>query len=64
MTLLAWPGDVIRMRFVPAPVRVGARSGTLAGTLTVRDGDEHVSVPVRTTARVTPAPLTWRLKRT
>jgi D-alanyl-D-alanine carboxypeptidase (penicillin-binding protein 5/6) len=64
VTLLAWPGDVIRMRFVPAPVRVGARSGTLAGTLTVRDGDEHVSVPVRTTARVTPAPLTWRLKRT
>jgi D-alanyl-D-alanine carboxypeptidase (penicillin-binding protein 5/6) len=63
VTLLAWPGDNVRMTFTPAPVRVGARAGTRAGTLVVRDGSEHVSVPVRTTATLPTPPLTWRLKR-
>jgi D-alanyl-D-alanine carboxypeptidase (penicillin-binding protein 5/6) len=64
VTMLTWPGDVIHMTFTPVRVRLGARSGTLAGTILVRDGAEQVTVPVRTTARVTTAPLTWRLKRT
>jgi hypothetical protein len=63
VTLLAWPGDNIRMTFTPSPVPNGARAGTLAGTLVVRDGSEHVSVPVRTTARLASPPLTWRLRR-
>ncbi len=63
VTLLAWPGDDVRMTFTASPVRNGARAGTLAGTLVVTDGSEHVSVPVRTTATLAPAPLTWRLRR-
>jgi D-alanyl-D-alanine carboxypeptidase (penicillin-binding protein 5/6) len=62
-TMLTWPGDVVHMTFTPVPVRLGARAGTRAGTIVVRDGAERVSVPVRTTARVTTAPLTWRLER-
>ncbi|HVC70750.1 MAG TPA: hypothetical protein VNC61_10910 [Acidimicrobiales bacterium] len=63
VTLLAWPGDSVRMTFIPSPVRNGARAGSLVGTLEVRDGAEHVSVPVRTTAALDRAPLSWRLKR-
>jgi D-alanyl-D-alanine carboxypeptidase (penicillin-binding protein 5/6) len=63
VTFLEWPGDVVRMAFTPIPVKVGARTGTLAGTLVISDGAEHASVPVRTTAVVTPPPLTWKLKR-
>jgi serine-type D-Ala-D-Ala carboxypeptidase (penicillin-binding protein 5/6) len=63
VTLLAWPGDVVRMSFTPTPVRTGARAGTLAGTLVVRDGAEHFTVPVRTTAPVNDPPLSWKLKR-
>ncbi len=64
VTLLEWPGDDVRMTFVPVSVQVGARAGTLVGELEVRDGAEHVTVPVRTTAPVTAPSLTWRLKRT
>jgi D-alanyl-D-alanine carboxypeptidase (penicillin-binding protein 5/6) len=63
VTLLAWPGDVVRMSFTPCVVRTGARAGTLAGTLAVSDGAEHVIVPVRTTAPVDDPPLSWKLKR-
>ncbi|HXQ75188.1 MAG TPA: hypothetical protein VN791_01735 [Acidimicrobiales bacterium] len=63
VTLLEWPGDVVRMSFAPVHVRIGARAGTLAGTLRVSDGAEHVTVAVRTTAVVTEPPLTWKLKR-
>jgi len=63
VTLLAWPGDVVRMSFTPAPVRIGARAGTLAGTLAISDGAEHATIAVRTTAPVTGPPLTWKLKR-
>jgi len=63
VTLLAWPGDVVRMTFIPVPVPIGARAGSLAGELVVSDGAEHVTVPVRTTGLVTAPPLTWRLKR-
>jgi len=63
VTLLAWPGDNVRMTFTPSAVRNGARAGTLAGRLVVTDGPEHVTVPVRTTATLAPAPLSWRLKR-
>ncbi len=63
VTLLEWPGDVVRMSFAPARVRIGARAGTLAGTLRISDGAEHVTVPVRTTSAVTEPPLSWRLRR-
>jgi D-alanyl-D-alanine carboxypeptidase (penicillin-binding protein 5/6) len=63
VTLLAWPGDAIRMIFTPAPVPIGARPGTLAGQLAVSDGPERVTVPVRTRVRVSAPPLTWKLKR-
>jgi serine-type D-Ala-D-Ala carboxypeptidase (penicillin-binding protein 5/6) len=63
VTLLAWPGDAIRMTFTPSPVAIGARPGTLAGQLAVSDGPERVTVPVSTTAKVTAPPLSWKLKR-
>lgn len=63
VTLLAWPGDDVRLTFTPSRVRNGARAGTLAGTLMVRDGPERVRVNVRTEAALAPAPLGWRLKR-
>jgi serine-type D-Ala-D-Ala carboxypeptidase (penicillin-binding protein 5/6) len=63
VTLLEWPGDVVHMAFTPVPVKIGARAGSLAGTLVISDGAEHAAVPVRTTAVVTPPPLTWKLKR-
>jgi serine-type D-Ala-D-Ala carboxypeptidase (penicillin-binding protein 5/6) len=63
VTLLAWPGDVVRLSFTPRRVRSGARAGTLAGTVAVSDGAEHVTVPVRTSAALTKAPLTWKLER-
>lgn len=63
VTLLAWPGDVVSLKFTPHRVRVGARAGTLAGSLLVSDGIEHVTVPVRTTAPVTKPSLSWKLKR-
>jgi D-alanyl-D-alanine carboxypeptidase (penicillin-binding protein 5/6) len=42
VTLLAWPGDAVRMTFTPAPVPIGARAGTLAGTVAISDGPERV----------------------
>jgi serine-type D-Ala-D-Ala carboxypeptidase (penicillin-binding protein 5/6) len=63
VTLLEWPGDVVRTSFTPARVRVDAPAGTLAGTLLVSDRVEQVSVAVRTTTRVMKPTLTWRLKR-
>jgi D-alanyl-D-alanine carboxypeptidase (penicillin-binding protein 5/6) len=63
VTLLTWPGDKVRMTFHPVPVGVGARAGTEAATVAVVDGSEHVTVPVRTVARVPEAPLSWRLQR-
>jgi D-alanyl-D-alanine carboxypeptidase (penicillin-binding protein 5/6) len=63
VTLLAWPGDTVRLSFTPAHVPIGARAGTLAGRLVVSDGTEHVTVGVRTTAPVTGPPLTGELKR-
>ncbi|HXQ63011.1 MAG TPA: hypothetical protein VN796_11815 [Acidimicrobiales bacterium] len=63
VTLLTWPGDVVHLSFTPAHVPVGARAGTLAGTLVISDGAERVSVGVRTTASVTGPPLSWKLKR-
>jgi D-alanyl-D-alanine carboxypeptidase (penicillin-binding protein 5/6) len=63
VSFLEWPGDVVRISFTPSRVGVGARSGTLAGMLQVRDGSERVTVPVRTTSRVPEPPLTWKLKR-
>ena len=64
VTMLAWPGDIFRLTFTAAPVRIGARAGTLAGRLVVSDGPEEVTVNVRTTAPVRGPPLTWRLQRT
>ncbi len=63
VTLLAWPGDIVSLKFTPDSVPVGARAGTLAGRLLVSDGIEHVTVPVRTTAAVTKPTLSWKLKR-
>jgi hypothetical protein len=63
VTLLAWPGDVVSMKFTPVSVPTGARAGTLAGSLLVSDGAEHVTVPVRTTTLVTKPTLAWKLKR-
>jgi hypothetical protein len=63
VTLLAWPGDVVSLKFTPTSVPVGARAGALAGRLLVSDGIEHVTVPVRTTAPVTKPTLSWKLKR-
>jgi D-alanyl-D-alanine carboxypeptidase (penicillin-binding protein 5/6) len=63
VSLLEWPGDVVRMSFSPARVSVGARSGTLAGLLQISDGPERVTVAVRTTSTVPQPPLTWKLKR-
>ncbi len=63
VTLLAWPGDIVRLSFTAARVPIGARAGTPAGRLVVSDGAEHVTVVVRTTAPVTGPPLTWKLKR-
>jgi serine-type D-Ala-D-Ala carboxypeptidase (penicillin-binding protein 5/6) len=63
VTLLAWPGDVVRLSFVPHRVVAGSRAGAMAGHVIVSDGAEEVTVAVRTTAPVTKAPLTWRLAR-
>jgi D-alanyl-D-alanine carboxypeptidase (penicillin-binding protein 5/6) len=63
VTLLAWPGDAVRVTFVAAHVRIGARAGVLAGTIVVSNGAERVEVPVRTTAPLTAPPLSWRLRR-
>ncbi len=63
VTLLAWPGDDVQMTFTPKHLRNGAPAGTLVGTLEVSDGSQHVSVPVRTTAPLPTASLSWRLKR-
>jgi D-alanyl-D-alanine carboxypeptidase (penicillin-binding protein 5/6) len=62
-TLLTWPGDDVRVTFTPARLRIGARAGTLAGTVAISDGPERVRVPVRTTAPVTKPSLTWKLER-
>jgi D-alanyl-D-alanine carboxypeptidase (penicillin-binding protein 5/6) len=64
VSMLTWPGDVVRMTFTAVPVPPEAPAGTRAGTLVVRDGSERVSVPVRTTATLTAPTLAWRLKRT
>jgi D-alanyl-D-alanine carboxypeptidase (penicillin-binding protein 5/6) len=63
VSMLAWPGDVVRLTFTASPVALGARAGTRAGTLVISDGPEQVSLPVRTTATLPPPTLAWRLKR-
>jgi serine-type D-Ala-D-Ala carboxypeptidase (penicillin-binding protein 5/6) len=63
VTLLAWPGDEVRLSFVPDRLVAGSRAGTMAGHVIVSDGTEKVTVAVRTTAPVTKAPLSWRLAR-
>lgn len=63
VTLLTWPGDVVRVSFTPVRVRSLAGAGTLAGTVSIGDGAERVTVPVRTTAPLTAAPLSWKLER-
>jgi hypothetical protein len=61
-TVLAWPGDVVRVRFTSRPVPSGARAGTPVGTVVVTDGSESVALPVRTTADLRKPTLRWRLE--
>jgi D-alanyl-D-alanine carboxypeptidase (penicillin-binding protein 5/6) len=64
VTFLTWPGDHVRMTFTTTRPGVGAKAGTVVGTIVVRDGAEQATVPVRTTAPVTKPSLSWKLKRT
>jgi len=63
LTLVAWPGDVIRRSLRPRPLHPGSPAGSDAGVLDVVDGVERSSVPVRTVATVPGVPLAWRLFR-
>ena len=41
VTLLTWPGDVVRVSLTPVRVRSLAGAGTLAGTVSIGDGAER-----------------------
>ena len=60
-TLLVWPGDTVDVRLAARPLAVGSPPGTVIGTLTVADGGEQVTVPLRSTAPLQGPTLGWHL---
>jgi serine-type D-Ala-D-Ala carboxypeptidase (penicillin-binding protein 5/6) len=63
LTVLVWPGQVIRLGLAHAPVRAGSPAGERVGTLTATVGPERVAVAVRADAAVTGPTARWRLTR-
>jgi len=61
VTLLAWPGEAIRVSVSTRGVSAGATAGARIGTLSVWTGTHRVRVPVRLTAGVPVPSMGWRL---
>jgi D-alanyl-D-alanine carboxypeptidase (penicillin-binding protein 5/6) len=60
-SLMAWPGQVLRVRVIADSPRAGAPAGTRIGTMTVSIGPEHTSVPVLSTGSMSTPSVRWRL---
>jgi len=60
-SVLAWPGDVAHVGYVPGRLHPGSPAGTADGALTVSLGPEHLSVPVRTEGGLWGPSMRWRL---
>ena len=62
-SLMAWPGQELRLRVSTDAPRAGAPSGTRIGTLTASIGPEQVDVPVVATGSLGTPSLSWRLRQ-
>ena len=65
LTLVEWPGMILRWRLEPKPLSVDAfvPRGTPAGTLHLVLGDQQADVPLATGGSLDPPGLVWRLSR-
>jgi len=63
LSILAWPGQSVRLRLAHGPLAVDTASGSRVATLSATAGEEHVSVPVRTVGALTGPGPRWRLTR-
>jgi D-alanyl-D-alanine carboxypeptidase (penicillin-binding protein 5/6) len=61
VSLLAWPGQVMRVRIARERVHTGVPAGARVATLSVSDGPERVSVPVRVVHSLSGPSTGWRL---
>jgi D-alanyl-D-alanine carboxypeptidase (penicillin-binding protein 5/6) len=61
--LVAWPGQVVRMRMASTVLRPGIPAGARVGTLSVSIGPERDLVPVRMAHGLVGPSLRWRLAR-
>ena len=61
-SLVAWPGQSLRLRVSTDAPRAGAKAGTRIGTLTASVGPETVDVAVVSTRSIGTPSLSWRLR--
>lgn len=61
--LVEWPGMKIERRLVAGAAPVPLRSGSAAGAVEVRLGDQDVRVPLTADGAITPPGNGWRLRR-
>jgi D-alanyl-D-alanine carboxypeptidase (penicillin-binding protein 5/6) len=61
-SLVAWPGQSLRVRVSTVAPRAGAAAGTRIGTLTASVGPETVRVAVVSTRSIGTPSLSWRLR--
>lgn len=61
--LVEWPGMRIERRIRTGPAHAPVRTGSAAGAVEVRLGDQEVRVPLVATGAIAPPSLAWRLLR-
>jgi len=62
-SMLAWPGQLVRVHIAPGALRPGLVSDDRVGTVSVSVGDERGVVVVRLTRGVRGPSVGWRLER-